>query len=171
MFLAFPFLLAAITLATVLGPTIHNGVLTGMIALIVFGWPGYARLIRGDILSVKQRDYVTAARALGAPHWEILIKHVIPNSMYTLLVVASLDIGTNVLSFAALSFLGVGAPVGYADWGQLLSLARSWIPSLSGYWYIVVFPGIALVLFVLGFNLIGDALRDALDPRMVSQKR
>ena len=171
LFLAFPFLLAAITMATVLGPSIRNGVVTGIIALIVFGWTGYARLIRGDILAVKERDYVTAARALGAPGWKILIKHVIPNAMYSLMVVASLDIGTNVLSFAALSFLGVGAPVGYADWGQLLSLARNWIPSLSSYWYIVVFPGVALLLFVLGFNLIGDAFRDALDPRMSDAKR
>ncbi len=171
LFLAFPFLLAAITMATVLGPSIRNGVVTGMIALIVFGWTGYARLIRGDILAVKQRDYVTAARALGAPGWKILLKHVIPNAMYSFLVVASLDIGTNVLSFAALSFLGVGAPVGYADWGQLLSLARNWIPSLSSYWYIVVFPGVALLLFVLGFNLIGDAFRDALDPKMSDVKR
>ena len=171
LFLAFPFLLAAITMATVLWPSIRNGVVTGIIALIVFGWTGYARLIRGDILAVKERDYVTAARALGAPGWKILIKHVIPNAMYSLMVVASLDIGTNVLSFAALSFLGVGAPVGYADWGQLLSLARNWIPSLSSYWYIVVFPGVALLLFVLGFNLIGDAFRDALDPRMSDAKR
>jgi peptide/nickel transport system permease protein len=165
-FLAFPFLMAALTLATVLGAQIHNGLITGMIALIAFGWPGYARLIRGDILSVKERDFILAAEALGIPKWRILVRHVIPNSMYSLLVVASLDIGTYVLTFAALSFLGVGTETGYADWGQLLSFARNWIPNLSQYWYIVVYPGAALLLFVLGFNLIGDAFRDALDPKM-----
>jgi peptide/nickel transport system permease protein len=166
LFLAFPFLLAALTLATVLGSKIHDGLLTGMIALIAFGWPGYSRLIRGDILSVKQREYVLASRALGGAGWRVLLVHIVPNSFYSLLVVASLDIGTNVLTFAALSFLGLGAQQGYADWGQLLSFARNWIPTLSNYWYIVVYPGIALLLFVLAWNLIGDAFRDAMDPKM-----
>jgi peptide/nickel transport system permease protein len=164
-FFAFPFLLAAVTLATVLGPKLHNGLLVGMIALIAFGWPYYARLMRGDVLAVKQRDYVLAARVIGAPNWRILLLHILPNAFYSLVVVASLDIGTNVLSFSALSFLGLGAERGYADWGQLISFARAWIPTLSTYWYIVVFPGGALMLFVLGWNLIGDAFRDALDPR------
>jgi peptide/nickel transport system permease protein len=165
-FLAFPFLLAALTLATILGAKIQSGLITGMIALISFGWPTYARLIRGDILSVKERDYVLAAKALGEPGWRILLTHVIPNAMYSLLVVASLDIGTYVLTFAALSFLGLGAGEGYADWGQLLSYARNWIPTLNRFWWIVVYPGLALLLFVLAFNLIGDAFRDALDPKM-----
>ena len=164
--LAFPFLLAALTLAAILSPKLHNGLLSGMIALVVFSWPAYARLIRGDVLAVKQRDFVIASQALGAPGWFTLIRHVVPNAMYSLLVVASLDIGTYVLTFAALSFLGLGAEQGYADWGQLLSFARNWIPNLSTYWYIVVFPGVALLLFVLGWNLIGDAFRDALDPKM-----
>jgi peptide/nickel transport system permease protein len=86
--------------------------------------------------------------------------------MYSLLVYASLNIGVNVLTFAALSFLGLGAQEGYADWGQLLSYARNWIPNLIKFWYIVVFPGAALLLFALGWNLIGDAFRDALDPKM-----
>jgi peptide/nickel transport system permease protein len=166
LFLAFPFLLAALTLATILGPKIRNGLLTAMLALIVFGWPGYARIIRGDVLAVKEREYVLAARALGVSNLRILFRHIIPNAMYSLLVVASLDIGTYVLTFAALSFLGLGATEGYADWGQLLSYARNWIPVLSTYWYIVIFPGVALLLFVLGWNLIGDAFRDALDPKM-----
>jgi peptide/nickel transport system permease protein len=165
-FLAFPFLLAALTLATILGPKLRNGLLTGMIALVVFGWPGYARLIRGDVLAVKEREYVLASRALGGSGARILLRHVIPNAMYSLLVVASLDIGTNVLTFAALSFLGLGAGEGYADWGQLLSYARNWIPTLDQHWYIVVFPGLVLLLFVLAWNLIGDAFRDALDPKM-----
>jgi len=165
-FLAFPFLLAALTLATILGAKIQNGLITGMIALVVFGWPGYTRLIRGDILAVKNMDYVMAARVVGVPNWRILFRHIIPNSFYSLLVVASLDVGTNVLTFAALSFLGLGTSEGYADWGQLLSYARNWIPTLNTHWWIVVFPGLALLLFVLAFNLIGDAFRDALDPRM-----
>ncbi len=130
-FLAFPFLLAALTLAAVLAPKLHNGLLSGMIALVVFSWPSYARLIRGDVLAVKQRDFIVGAQALGAPGWRVLVRHVLPNAMYTLLVVASLDIGNYVLTFAALSFLGVGTEQGYADWGQLLSFARNWIPTLS----------------------------------------
>jgi peptide/nickel transport system permease protein len=165
LFLAFPFLLAAITLATVLGPKIRNGLITGMIALTVFGWPTYTRLIRGDVLSVRERDYVLAARAIGASGSRVLVRHVLPNSFYSLLVVASLNVGANVLTFAALSFLGLGAPVGYADWGQLLSFARNWIPVLFTYWWIVVYPGVALLLFSLAWNLIGDTFRDALDPQ------
>ncbi len=165
-FLAFPFLLAALTLATILGAKIQNGLITGMVALIAFGWPGYARIIRGDVLTIKQRDYVLATRALGAGSPRTLFLHIVPNSIFSLLVVASLDIGTNVLVFAALSFLGLGAGEGYADWGQLLSYARNWIPTLNSHWWIVVYPGIALLLFVLAFNLIGDAFRDALDPKV-----
>jgi peptide/nickel transport system permease protein len=164
--LAFPFLMAALTLAVVLAPKLHDQFLAAMIALVAFSWPGYSRLIRGDVLSVKERDYVLAAKVIGVPAWRILWRHILPNSIFSLLVVASLDIGTYVLSFAALSFLGLGAPAGYADWGQLLSFARNWIPDLSNYWYIVVFPGFAIVLFVLGWNLIGDAFRDALDPKL-----
>ncbi|HKP53931.1 MAG TPA: ABC transporter permease [Chloroflexia bacterium] len=164
--MAFPFLLAAITLATVLAPKIQDRLLSAGIALVAFSWPTYARLIRGDVLAIKDREYVMAARVLGASGWRILMRHVVPNSMFTLLVVASLDIGAYVLSFAALSFLQLGPPQGYADWGQLISFARNWIPSLSDYWYIVVFPGAALLLFVLGWNLLGDAFRDALDPKM-----
>jgi peptide/nickel transport system permease protein len=142
------------------------GLLSGIIALVVFSWPSYARLIRGDVLAVKQRDFVVASQALGAPGWFTLIRHVVPNAIYSLLVVTSLDIGTYVLTFAALSFFGLGAEHGYADWGQLLSFARNWIPNLSTYRYILVFPGLALLLFVLGWNVVGDAFRDALDPKM-----
>jgi peptide/nickel transport system permease protein len=95
-----------------------------------------------------------------------MFKHIIPNAIYPTLVVASLDIGTIVVSFAALSFLGIGTEIGYADWGQLVSFARDWIPQLSKYWWILIYPGMALVLFVLGWNLVGDALRDIMDPRM-----
>lgn len=170
-FLAFPFLLAALTLATILGSKIQNGLITGMIALISFGWPGYARLIRGDVLTVKERDFIMASRALGARGPRLLFFHVVPNAIFSLLVVASLDIGTNVLVFAALSFLGLGTGEGYADWGQLLSYARNWIPTLNTHWWIVVYPGMALLLFVLAFNLIGDAFRDALDPKTMGARK
>ncbi len=165
-FMAFPFLMAALTLSAILTPVIGKGVWPATIALVAFGWMGYSRLIRGDILSVRERDYVMAARVVGAKDSRILLRHIIPNAIYPTLVLASLDIGTIVLSFAALSFLGIGTEAGYADWGQLVSFARNWIPQLTRYWYIVVYPGIALVLFVLGWNLVGDALRDIMDPRM-----
>jgi peptide/nickel transport system permease protein len=171
-FMTFPFLMAALTAATILTPLIggkagigSGGLITAAIAIIVFGWMGYARIIRGDILSVRERDYVMAARAVGSRDWRIMTKHIIPNAVFPTLVVASLDIGTYVLTFAALSFLGLGAEPGYADWGQLLSFARGWITTLDQYWYIVFFPGITLILFVMGWNLVGDAARDILDPR------
>ena len=170
-FMAFPFLLAAITMSAVLQARIGRGIITGMIALIVFGWTTYARLIRGDILTVKQRDYTLAARSVGVRDFRILTRHIIPNAIYPTMVTASMDIGSYVLSFAALSFLGLGAEIGYADWGQLISFARNWIPTLSEHWYIVVFPGVAILLFVLGWNLMGDALRDILDPRMQGSRK
>ena len=165
-FQAFPFLLAALTMAAVLQPKLGRGLLTGMVALVVFGWMGYARLIRGDILSVRERDYVMAARAAGVEDRRILIRHILPNAIFPLMVVGSMDIGSYVISFAALSFLGLGAELGYADWGQMLSLARNWIPSLATYYYILLYPGIALLLFSLAWNLIGDAFRDIVDPRL-----
>lgn len=169
-FLAFPFLVAAITLAAVLQPSLGRGLLTAMVALTVFGWMSYARLIRGDILAIKERDYVYAAHAIGAPHYRVLLRHIIPNAIYPTLVVGSMDIGSYVLNFAALSFLGLGAEIGFADWGQMISFARDWIPRLSDHWYIVVYPGMAILLFVLGWNLIGDAFRDILDPRLKGAK-
>jgi len=170
-FLTLPFLMAALILATILVPRFGQSIYPAMLALIAFGWMGYARLVRGDILSVKEREFVLAARALGARDYRILARHILPNAIFPTLVVASMDIGSYVLSFAALAFLGIGVEVGYADWGQLLSFARNWISSLSNYWYIVVWPGFALVLFVLAWNLVGDALRDVLDPRMRGAKR
>lgn len=165
-FQTFPFILSAMTLSAILLPLIGKGLWPATIALIVFGWMGYARLIRGDILSVRERDYVMAARVIGAKDSRIMFKHIIPNAIYPTLVVASLDIGTIVVYFAALSFLGIGTEIGYADWGQLVSFARNWIPVLDQFWWILIFPGVALVLFVLGWNLVGDALRDIMDPRM-----
>lgn len=172
-FMTFPFLMAALTAATILQPLIGGkagiggaGLITAGIAIIVFGWMGYARIIRGDILSVRERDYVMAARAVGARDFRIMIRHIIPNAVFPTLVVASLDIGTYVVTFAALSFLGLGAEPGYSDWGQLVSFARNFITTLDLYWYMIFFPGMALVFFVLGWNLVGDAARDILDPRM-----
>jgi peptide/nickel transport system permease protein len=164
--LTLPFILAALIMAAVITPRIGKSLLPAVIALITFGWMGYARIIRGDILSVKERDYVMAARVIGVKDSRILFRHIIPNAIFPTLVLASLAIGDVVLSFAALSFLGIGTEIGYADWGQVLSFARNWITSLGTYWYIVVWPGLTLVFFVMGWNLVGDALRDVLDPRL-----
>jgi peptide/nickel transport system permease protein len=165
-FIAFPFLVGALILASILIPIMGRSIWPASVALIVFGWTGYARLLRGDILSTKEREYVQAARASGAKDGHLIIRHILPNAIYSTLVVLSLDMGAIVLSFAALSFLGIGTPVGYTDWGQIVSFARSWILSLDEYWYIIVFPGIALLLYGLGWNLVGDGLRDVLDPKM-----
>ncbi len=165
-FLTLPFILAALILASILTPKIGRSLYPAVIALITFGWMGYSRIIRGDILSIKERDYVMAAKVIGVKDSRILFKHIMPNAIFPSLVLASLAIGDVVLSFAALSFLGIGTEVGYADWGQVLSFARSWITVLNNYWYIVAFPGFTIVLFVMGWNLVGDALRDVLDPRM-----
>ncbi len=164
--LTLPFLLAALILAAVLTPRIGKSLYPAVIALVTFGWMGYARIIRGDILSVKERDYIMAAKVIGVKDSRILFRHIIPNAVFPTLVLASLAIGDVVLSFAALSFLGIGTEIGYADWGQVLSFARNWITSLNTYWYIIIFPGLTLVLYVMGFNLVGDAMRDVLDPRM-----
>lgn len=165
-FMAFPFLVAAMVLSAILGKGLNNV----MIALIVFGWTGYARLIRGDILQIKENDYVNAAKGVGATHFRRISKHIIPNAIYPVFIMASMDIGSMVLAVSALSFLGLGAEVGYADWGQMISFARNWILGTYGnplaYWYTVVYPGGAILLFVLGWNLLGDAFRDILDPRM-----
>jgi peptide/nickel transport system permease protein len=163
---AFPFLLAALTLAAILRARLGVGLAAAMVALIAFGWPTYARLIRGDILVTKEQDYVTAARAVGASDFRILFRHIIPNAIFPTLVIASMDIGSYVLSFAALSFLGLGADPGYADWGQMISFARNWIPALARYPHILIYPGLAILLFVMGWNLIGDAFRDIIDPRL-----
>ena len=165
-FMTIPYLLAALILASILTPKIGKSLLPSIIALVAFSWMEYARIIRGDILSIKERDYIMAARVIGVKDSRILFKHIVPNAIFPTLVLASLAIGDVVLTFAALSFLGIGTPTGYADWGQILSFARNWITSLGTYWYIVVWPGLVLVLFVMGWNLVGDALRDVLDPRM-----
>jgi len=165
-FMTIPYIMMALIMAAVLTPVIGRSLIPATLALITFGWMGYARIIRGDILSVKQRDFILAARVCGVKDSRILFRHILPNAIFPTMVLASLGIGDVVLSFAALSFLGIGTEIGYADWGQVLSFARNWITSLSQYWYIVVYPGMTLVFFVMGWNLVGDALRDVLDPRM-----
>ncbi len=165
-FIAFPFLVGALILASILVPKLGRSIWPASIALIVFGWTGYARLLRGDILATKERDYVQASRAAGANDFHLILRHILPNAIFPTLVVLSLDMGAIVLSFAALSFLGIGVQEGYTDWGQIVSFARSYILSLDKYWYIIVYPGMALLLYGLGWNLVGDALRDILDPKL-----
>ena len=165
-FIAFPFLVGALILASLLTPIFGRSIWPSSIALIIFGWTGYARQLRGDILVTKEREYVLASRASGATDMHLILQHILPNAIFPSLVRLSLNFGAVVLSFAALSFLGVGVPEGYADWGQIISFARSWILSLDTHWYIVAYPGIALLLYGLGWNLIGDALRDILDPKL-----
>jgi peptide/nickel transport system permease protein len=165
-FMTLPFILAALIMATALTPVIGRSLIPSTLALIIFGWMGYARIIRGDILSIKEREFILAAKVSGVRDSRILFRHILPNAIFPTMVLASLAIGDVVLSFAALSFLGIGTEIGFADWGQILSFARNWITSLQTYWYIVVFPGLWLILFVMGWNLVGDAMRDVLDPRM-----
>ncbi len=167
--LAFPALLLAVVIVAVLGPSLVHV----MLSVAAVAWPSYARLLRGEVLALKGREFVLAARGLGASDARILFKHILPNAVNPLLVYASLDVGNIVITAAALSFLGLGAPIGYADWGQLVSLSRNWILGLPGhpfaYWYTILIPGGAIFLFVLGWNLVGDAVRDILDPRSVSR--
>jgi peptide/nickel transport system permease protein len=140
-----------------------------MIALALVGWPGYTRVIRGEILRIKQEDFVEASKAVGCSDFRIILNHILPNAIYPVLIMASLDIGGIVLTAAALSFLGIGEPAGYADWGQMISLAEAWVAtgtSLWTYWYVWIVPGIFIFTFVMGWNLLGDAFRDILDPTL-----
>jgi peptide/nickel transport system permease protein len=165
-FIAFPSLVATMVLVTILG----KGLDKIIIAFVVFGWMTYARLIRGSILQIKESAYIEAARAAGATSARIIFRHLVPNAIFPVIVVASLDIGTIVLGAAALSFLGLGAPEGYADWGQMISYARNWIlgshSDRLAYWYTIFFPGLMISLFVLAWNFLGDAFRDIFDPRL-----
>jgi len=165
-FMSFPFLIAAMVLTTILG----KGLNQMMIALVTFGWMGYARLIRSEIIRIKEMDFIQAARASGAGDLRLICMHILPNSLFPVLVQTTMSTGSMVLTAAALSFLGVGTKPGYADWGQLIALSRNWIMGEGGnpfaYWYTLVYPGIAIFLFVLAWNLVGDALRDILDPRL-----
>ncbi len=157
---AFPSLVLLIVLVVVIG----RDLLGIMLVIALLGWPQYARLVRGEILRVKRFEYVDAVRAMGAFSPRIITRHVLPNSLTSVMAIVSLDIGTVVVTFAALSFLGIGAPTGFPDWGQLINFSRNWL-SQTEYWYTYVYPGLAIVLFVLGWTLIGEAVREAIDPR------
>jgi len=139
-----------------------------LIALILVGWPGYARVIRGEVLRARSEDYVEAAKAIGASDSRIIFKHIVPNTIYPILILASLDIGSIVLTAAALSFLGIGAEPSYADWGQLVQKCEPYMLGVDivRYWYIWLIPGAFIFIFGLGWNLLGDAIRDVLDPTL-----
>jgi ABC-type dipeptide/oligopeptide/nickel transport system permease subunit len=158
-FLAFPSLLLAIAIVAIKGPGLNNALL----AIAIVQIPVYARLSRASVLSVKEYDFVTAERALGATSTRILFRQIFPNTLTPLIVHGTLDIGSAVLTAAGLSFLGLGATPPTPEWGTMLSDARNYIFTAP---YLVFFPGIAIMLTVLGFNLLGDGLRDALDPRL-----
>jgi ABC-type dipeptide/oligopeptide/nickel transport system permease subunit len=157
--LAFPSLLLAIAIVTVLGPGLQNALL----AIAIVSIPVYARLARASVLSIKEMEYVTAERALGGNPFRILFSHILPNAMTPLIVQGTLGIGSAVLEAAALSFLGLGAQPPTPEWGAILSEGRNYVFTAP---HLVFFPGLAIMITVLGFNLLGDGMRDALDPRL-----
>jgi peptide/nickel transport system permease protein len=159
-FLAFPALLLALAFAAVLTPSIGNTTL----AIALTWWPWYTRLIRGQAASVAGRQYVEAARALGVSHRRILLRHILPNSITPLIVQVSLDVSAVILTASALSFLGLGAQDPTPDWGLMVSQGQSYFTTQ---WWLVTFPGAAILLTAVAFNLLGDGLRDVLDPRRV----
>jgi len=156
--LAFPYLLLALIIVAALGPSLINSI----VAIGVVYTPQYARLIRGQVLAIKNTEYVLAARAVGARGPRIMLRHVLPNSFTPLLVMATLQSGTVVVETAGLSFLGLGAQPPSPDWGALLADGQSYFLTA---WWIATFPGLAIFAVVIGFNLFGDALRDYFDPR------
>jgi peptide/nickel transport system permease protein len=137
-----------------------------LIALAIVSWPSYCRVIRGEVIRIKAEDYVQASRSVGCSDFRVITRHILPNSIYPLLIMASLDVGAVVLTAAALSFLGIGSPSGYADWGQLINLSGPWVETGLKYWYTYTIPGLFIFTFVLGWNLLGDAFRDILDPML-----
>lgn len=157
---AFPDLILLITLVVALGRNVTSLIL----ASALLGWAGYARLIRGEVMKVRELEYVDAARSLGAGNSRLILRHVLPNSLTSLLAQVSLNIGTVVLGFASLSFLGLGVPSGFPDWGQLISLSRNWVTETQ-HWYTYLYPGATIILFGVAWNLLSDALREAADPR------
>jgi len=158
--LSFPSLLLAVALVTVAGPSLENG----MIAVGITQIPVFARLARSMSISIRNQDYVLAARSIGTRPGGILIRHVLPNSLAPLIVQSTLGLGTAVIETAALGFLGLGQQPPFPELGKML--AESQRSLASGKWWVMVFPGAAIVLIVLGFNLLGDGLRDVLDPRL-----
>ncbi len=157
--LAFPSVLLAIAIVAIMGPSLGNA----MVAIGIVSIPVYARIVRSSTLQVKANEYVEAARALGAGDARIIARHVLPNCMAPLIVQATLGIATAILDAAGLSFLGLGAQPPTPEWGAMLSGGRAFLRTAP---WVTAFPGLAIVLLVMGFNLFGDGLRDALDPRL-----
>ena len=158
--LSFPGLLLAIAVVALIGPGLRNSLL----AIAIVSVPVYARIARATVLSLKEQEFVTAARCVGAPSTRILFRHVFPNSLSPILVQGTLGIATAILETASLGFLGLGQQPPYPEWGAMLADSVKYLT--SGAWWVLLFPGFAIMLTVLGFNLLGDGLRDALDPRL-----
>lgn len=157
-FLSFPPLLIAIVVASFMGPSLKNAV----IAIVIAWWPWYARVIRAQVLAMKERPFVAAARCIGTSNWTIMFSHILPNCIAPVIIQASMDMGSVLITAASLSFIGLGAQAPQPEWGLIVSTARRYI--LDSWWY-SVFPGLAIFITVLSFNLIGDGLREVLDPR------
>jgi len=158
-FLAFPSLMLPLVIAAALGPSIINA----MIAIAVAWFPWYVRIVRAQVLTVKEQLYVEAARSIGVSRTKILVKHVLPNSMAPVIIQASMDMGYTILTAAGLSFIGVGARPPTVEWGLMITDARAYF---LDFWWTVTFPGLAIFVTVLAFNLVGDGLRDILDPKV-----
>ncbi len=158
-FFAFPALILAMAISGALGPSLTNA----MIAIAVVSWPVYARLVRSQVLSLRQREYVEAARSLGASTPSIIWRHILPNTLAPLMVQASFDLGGAILAAAGLSFIGFGTQPPTPEWGVMISEGRNYIATQP---WLSLFPGLAILFTVAAFNLIGDGLRDALDPRL-----
>jgi len=157
--LAFPFILLAIAILAVLGPGLSKVILT----LGLTGWAQYCRLSRAQVLGLRETEFVEAARTIGASTARILLRHIIPNALAPVIVIASFSVASVIIAEASLSFLGLGIPVSVPSWGGMLSEGRAYIERA---WWLVTFPGLALMLTVLSINVLGDALRDILDPRL-----
>lgn len=158
-FFAFPALILAMAIAGALGPSLQNA----LIAIVAVTWPVYARLLRGQVLTIKEREFILAARALGVPQLRIVGRHVLPNSLAPLLVQGSFDLGSAILAVAGLSFIGFGAQPPTPEWGVMISEGRNY---LATQWWLATAPAGAILLVVAGFNLLGDGLRDLFDPRL-----
>lgn len=158
-FLAFPALILAMAIAAALGPSLENAI----VAMVAIWWPRYARVTRGQVLSIREIDFVAAARAAGASSFRIMLRHILPNCISPVVVQATLDLGEVVLTAATLSFIGFGAQPPTPEWGAMVSVGRNF---LRDYWWYTTFPGLAILITVMGFNLLGDAVRDILDPRL-----
>ena len=163
---AIPTLVLAMTIVVAFG----RGLDKIMIALALVSWRWYVRVIRSEILALRDQDFVQAAKIMGVSDIKIILRHIIPNAIYPVLIMATMDVGSMVITASFMSFVGLGAPKGFADWGQMVALARNYIVGPPDdplkFWYAIVFPGGCIVFFVLGWNLIGDALRDAFDPKL-----